>query len=381
MTKAFASLVGLFFLISTPTKGQIIDSFNKQVDGNYIGGKYKGSIHEYNLFRPSITDHDTVVYSAEAFVDVLENAREGLTIFIPGDMVFDLTGKRKIKIPRGVTIYSDRGQNKSEGALLRTNDISASPLFYTDGANIKISGLRILGPDSTIVNSVEIDKMLVERKSIGEKVDVKNINPTYAVPNSSFLHVYYDNVEIENCEIYGWSYAGVFVRKNGSAIVHHCYIHHNRRTGLGYGIALDAGHADVTANIFSFNRHAVAGTGVRGTSYVASHNIALSNSNGHVFDMHGGRNRKDGTNLAGDSVIIFNNLFFTNQYRPFVLSGVSFYKSKVSKNYIVLTDKEFVEVPNLKRLGRVGEKNIRRYFAQINDGGNLEITDNMILKE
>lgn len=375
----FLSVVGIFSY--NLAASQVLDSFSGPVNGNYIGGMYKGSVNNYNIYNSSIRGYDTTVYSVENLLDVLENAKEGLTIFIPGDRVFDLTGQSKIRIPKGVTIYSDRGKRKSKGALLFTNDINASPLFYTDGENIRISGLRIQGPDSSIVNDREINKMVANKEAIGEKVDVTKLNPTYAVPNSSFLHVYYGNVEVENCEIYNWSYAGVFVRKNGSATIHHCYIHHNRRTGLGYGIALDEGHAEVKANIFNFNRHAVAGTGVRGTSYVASYNIALSNSNGHVFDMHGGRNRNDGTNLAGDSIVIFNNLFFMDKYRPFVLSGVSHYTSKVSKNYLIISNRKFSKIPNLKKLSKVGDKDIRKYFAQINDGGNLEIKDNVILKE
>src|SRR5690606_13612736 len=142
---------------------------------------------------------------------------------------------------------------------------------------------------------------------------------TYGIPNSKGILISHKNVEIENCEIYNWSHAAIFVDNAGSAEIHHNYIHHNQRIGLGYGVMVE-GFANITANIFDYNRHAIAGSGVPGSGYSAEFNIALQNSSdqGHIFDMHGGKDRKDGTNIAGKSVSIKNNLFYLKSNRAAV---------------------------------------------------------------
>ena len=84
------------------------------------------------------------------------------------------------------------------------------------------------------------------------------------------------------------------------AYIHHNNIHHCQRSGLGYGVALDEADAIIEANLFDWCRHAIAGTGSPGTSYEARYNIHLENASSHCFDMHGGGDRGDGTNIAGD---------------------------------------------------------------------------------
>ena len=47
-----------------------------------------------------------------------------------------------------------------------------------------------------------------------------------------------------------------------------------------------------------------------GSGYEARHNVERGESLSHLFDMHGGRDRKDGTNIAGTWMKVTHNAFF-----------------------------------------------------------------------
>ena len=85
-------------------------------------------------------------------------------------------------------------------------------------------------------------------------------------------------------------------------------------------------------NLFDWNRHSIAGTGRPGCSYIARHNVELGTSLSHCFDMHGGRDRKDGTDIAGTVIEIHNNTFRAPQ-TPVVIRGVPQDKCEVHHNW------------------------------------------------
>lgn len=62
-------------------------------------------------------------------------------------------------------------------------------------------------------------------------------------------------------------------------------------------------------NIFDYCRHSIAASGQPGTAYEACNNIVLENGYVSSFDMHGGGDRKDGTDIAGDWIKIHHNTF------------------------------------------------------------------------
>ena len=80
------------------------------------------------------------------------------------------------------------------------------------------------------------------------------------------------------------------------------------------------------------SRHSIAGTGRPGCTYTARHNVELGVSLSHCFDMHGGRDRKDGTDIAGTSIEIHNNTFRAPQ-TPVVIRGVPEDKCDVHHNW------------------------------------------------
>src|SRR5690606_426983 len=81
-------------------------------------------------------------------------------------------------------------------------------------------------------------------------------------------------------------------------------------------------------------RHSIAGTGVPGCGYVARHNVELGTSLSHCFDMHGGRDRKDDTDIAGTSMEIYNNSFYPPE-RAFVIRGIPEEKCEVYQNWFI----------------------------------------------
>ncbi len=49
--------------------------------------------------------------------------------------------------------------------------------------------------------------------------------------------------------------------------------------------------------------------GRAGCSYIARHNVELGVSLSHAFDLHDGRDRNDGTDIAGTTIEIYNDTF------------------------------------------------------------------------
>jgi hypothetical protein len=255
---------------------------------NPIGGG-DGYTTIYTEGNASIT---VKVTTADEFIAALKNASEGNVIYIPENVNINMTGIYSTTIPGGVTLASNRGSNASKGGRIFQNRVSSddrkavnlngdvSSMLITGGDNVRITGLRIEGPDKTTDNSM------------GDNATKTGIY----VRN-------YQGFEVDNCEIWGWSGSGVSVNiwntslqtkglltsEIGSTIanIHHNYIHHCQTDGAGYGVVVSGGAALIKANIFDYTRHAVADTGAPTDGYEASYNIHLGHSNGHIFDVHG----------------------------------------------------------------------------------------------
>ncbi len=84
--------------------------------------------------------------------EALKKALSGDIIFLPGNTIFDLTAlvyteNKSIQIPEGVILASDRGYNGSSGAIIRSLSFETEGLISVLGRNVRISGIRIEGPD------------------------------------------------------------------------------------------------------------------------------------------------------------------------------------------------------------------------------------------
>ena len=93
------------------------------------------------------------------------------------------------------------------------------------------------------------------------------------------------------------------------------------------------GGATVESNLFNFNRHSIAGVGYGDSWYIARYNVDMGDVLDHVYDMHGGQDRGDGTNIAGKFVEMYNNTFLTDD-RPYHVRGVPVEKQTFYHNIL-----------------------------------------------
>jgi hypothetical protein len=265
----------------------------------------------------------------------LKAAQPGQVVFLAGEIEIDTTAmwftdKLILEIPPGVTLASDRGVHGSPGALISCDAYDISPMIRTLGPDVTISGLRVRGPDSKI-NQEHHDRMLLGGP--GDRHEKEKRARYYALPTSDGIQTTNDRLTVANCEISAWSHGGVYLRKGVGHHIHHNYIHHNRRQGLGYGVSLDVAQALIERNLFEHHRHDIAGTGRAGSGYEACHNVVLSHQAvGHQFDMHGGNDRQDGTELAGDFLKIHHNAFYGSTM-PIKIRGIPSGEAVIYRNW------------------------------------------------
>jgi len=196
------------------------------------------------------------------------------------------------------------------------------PLIRAAGAKVRVTGLRIRGPDPK-------RRMEHHRRSFAGG---RGREYYYKFPVSDGIATQHDGLEVDNCELAGFSHAAIYLRAGRDHHVHHNYIHHNQYNGLGYGVCHDKAFSRVMFNLFNWNRHSIAGTGRPPSGYEAAHNIEVGRSLSHCFDMHGGRDRKDGTNIAGTWMKVHHNTFWCPMLAV-VIRGVPEQRAEVHQNW------------------------------------------------
>lgn len=267
-------------------------------------------------YRKIVTRGDYTVATLDDLLEALGKARAGEVVFIPGAAEIDCTARVYIEelvleVPAGVTLASDRGHGDSAGALLCSDALKTPVLLRAAGADVRITGLRIRGPNP---------KRYLDhhRRSFAEG---RGHAYYYKFPVSIGIRTAHAGLEVDNCEISAFAQAGVSLTDGDRHHIHHNFIHHCQYAGLGYGVSHDKASSLIERNLFDSNRHSLAGTGRPGCSYEARHNVELGTSLSHCFDMHGGKDRKDGTDVAGTRILIHHNTFRASQ-TPVIIRGV-----------------------------------------------------------
>lgn len=271
------------------------------------------------------------VHTLDGLLTALERAKPGDTVYIAGHAVIDCTErvyieKLTLDIPAGVTLAGNRGENGAPGGMILSDAFDTRPLIRCMGENVRITGLRIKGPNP---------KPCLEhhRRSFAEG---RGHEYYYKFPVSDGIFTEYAGLEVDNCELGGWSHAAVFLRSGDRHRIHHNFIHHNQYNGLGYGITHDVATSLIEYNLFNYNRHSIAGTGRPGCGYEARHNVEMGRSLSHCFDMHGGRDRKDGTDIAGTRLHIHHNTFRCPE-AAVVIRGVPEEGAQITRNWFYHT--------------------------------------------
>ncbi|GMU24509.1 MAG: hypothetical protein AMXMBFR13_45830 [Phycisphaerae bacterium] len=280
-----------------------------------------------------ITQGDYVAKTLDQLLEALSKAKPGQVVFIPGDAEIDCTARVYIEelvleIPGGVTLASNRGQEKSQGGLITSDALKTPVLIRVGGPDVRITGLRIRGPNP---------KRYLDHhhRSFAEG---RGHPYYYKFPTSDGIRTEHPGLEVDNCEISAWAHAAVCLQKGDRHRIHHNFIHHCQYQGLGYGVSHDVASSLIERNLFDSNRHSIAGTGRPGCGYEARHNVELGTSLSHRFDMHGGRDRKDGTQIAGTTILIHHNTFRAPE-TPVVIRGVPEDVCKVYENWFPNHDK------------------------------------------
>ena len=238
-------------------------------------------------------------------------AYHGEVIRIAQSAKFDLTREAPLVIEIPLTLESWPKKNQVQKALFYSAG-KPLPMIVVKANEVVINGIKFEG--------IEIDS---KKKEIIE-LNKKGIKGVYQFPVTRGIEVNGNDVVIKNCEITGFSHAGIFATDVRNLKVLNNSIHHNQRWGLGYGVALNKGaEAYIKGNFFDYNRHAIAGTGHSGQSYEATQNFFGPNHIASPLDMHGGKDRGDGTQVAGRLVHIHENVIKSKGVFAFIHRGIA----------------------------------------------------------
>jgi len=247
-----------------------------------------------------------------------------------------------IPIAAGVVLRGGRTSRDAGPRIYTTN--RPSVFFEVQGEKVRITGLRIQGPD---MGAADGDNNL-ERGIV-------------IYPPAS--------VEIDHNELSGWSGAAIQVR-NGDVPtgflnpqanrIHDNYIHHNQHVGThGYGVDIqDGAWASIERNVFDWNRHAIAGDGSDGSGYEANENLVLQHgglhrwipfpgfwTHTHQFDMHG----QDNCGIR--------SIFSDTQFN----CGTAGHSAFIRRNPFLYTEAEAIQLrgtPQLRPYGMFVESNV-----------------------
>jgi hypothetical protein len=250
------------------------------------------------------TSGDCTATNATEFVACLGSVTSGQVVYIPETADINLTGIYTTGVKAGVTIASNRGSDGSAGGRIFQNRIATDPTrdentaflaatLNVTGDNVRITGLRIEGPDKTQTDYTPLN--------LGDKYGILNWG--------------HYNLVVDNNEMWGWSWAAIAIRNASvpvsNATIKYNYIHHCQEYTNGYGVAPSKTSALILGNVFDYTAHAITGDGDAGETYNASYNVYLTNfgNKGQVFDVHQGS-----TTPLGGPYMFYHNTVKMNQY-------------------------------------------------------------------
>jgi len=275
-------------------------------DGDIYGAKSNalGPIGGGAGYKSLVKPGRLYIKTLEDLLEALRTAHAGDVLHIDGKAVIDCSVRVHIdqlvlEIPEGVTLASDRGTSGAPGAMIVSDTFATRPLIRALGPHVRITGLRIKGP-------YPHRGMDHHYRSFKEG---RGHEYYYKFPVSDGINTSYDHLEVDNCELAGWNHASIFLKEGKDHHMHHNFIHHNQYNGLGYGISHVTAFSLIECNLFNHNRHSIAGTGSPDSGYEARNNVEMGVSLSHCFDMHGGRDRGDGTEIAGTWMRVHHNTF------------------------------------------------------------------------
>lgn len=278
-----------------------------------------GGGEDYNNWVEKPKNRADIVYNAGQLIAKLKTASKGSVVYIDDNAEINLDGYSNIEIKSGVILASGRGRDGSLGAkLVRTQKVKDEEfgLFSVTGDYVRITGLRIEGPDK--------DKK-------GNSDEINN-----GISVNSPIAITCRNIVIDNNEVFGWQRAGIEVRNVKGVFIQQNHIHHclYRKifvTSRGYGVVVyDTAEAKINNNLFDHNRHDVASDGHPLSEYHFYSNLVLNGGISHSLDVHGWHEtrsntetREDGSYYAGLRFSIENNIILSSDPPHIFIRGNS----------------------------------------------------------
>ncbi|WP_312907492.1 right-handed parallel beta-helix repeat-containing protein [Natronosalvus caseinilyticus] len=243
-----------------------------------------------------------VVSDADELETAAGDATAGEIIWVEGDAEVDMTGV-SITLAGGVTLASDRGRDGSDGALLSQDENGFNAFISTGGDDVRLTGLRLSGPEHEYWD--------YEDKGIDSIYDV---GITYGLLIDDT-----DDVEVDNCQFSGFTYAGIRVGMWGAYECEGVYIHHNEfvdnpSPALGYGINVYGGDPLIEYNYLDNNRRSIAGVGGDvPMNYTVRNNLFGPRTRLAPIDAHGGEVDDMDEPQAGVRMDIENNVVLSEK--------------------------------------------------------------------
>lgn len=273
----------------------------KQLSTNQIGGgqPYLDTLSASRQITEA--DCDVTVSTSSGFW----NAVKGTTysrIWVADNAVINISGDSARVTDK--TIAGNRGVNGADGPLLYSTDRGEDSHAWGGGASYghlvlegssRLTGLRLRGWSHDYWDNPEHPGYIpfapgatyAERDAWRKK--------RFARCGS----LRSDDVEIDNCEIYGWSveaFACGTSSSHHSPWIHHNDLHDNMMTSYGYHIDVKKGRPVVEYNYMNAHRHAVNGFGYYNSEFVCRFNLFGPSQSSHATDMHGLHNNVGWTN-------------------------------------------------------------------------------------
>lgn len=225
-----------------------------------------GRDHEGHMTR---SEADVVVSTAQELKAAI-GTRKQIVWCEPG-RTFDLSGI-VLRPAEGVTIASDRGRENSLGAFFKTTDRGEESSAWRGTIQIRqpdvrITGIRFRGPQ------------------LGYFDSKKQYNRHYA----RGIHVVAGPTRIDNCEIYGFTHAGIACGTRTDCPrtkVQGCWIHDCMMESYGYCVDIFCGHTTVENCYLDGYRHAVNGFGHPNCNYDVFNTVVGPRCASHALDMH-----------------------------------------------------------------------------------------------
>lgn len=288
---------------NVPNIGKIL--INYCYEGDYSNTEIGGGESYPILYQEGTVNIST----HQEFMDFFDGDANGNIInYNPGDIVFincdiysdilyNMGMTFPILLPDDISIVSGRGTSNSY-TIFDNYEYFSVFFLVSKKNNVNFSGLNAIGSRCNCVPNSNYFKI-----SLNNSKRFIRIEDSY-------------NVKVSNCDLSCFSYSAISINNPLSSDllrnieIGHNYIHSNQTRGLGYGILVDNAFVKVFKNLFSKNRHCIAGTGKADSGYDFSCNLITEDNTGVNVDMHGTNiNTSNGGPEAGKLIFVHHNEF------------------------------------------------------------------------